>query len=326
MKSIIKLIRNENLKNISQRKTIVIMLIVLCSILDIALLNISLGVNDKNWREEQSKEIKRLERSIEENNRKINEINDHEESEIYEVTTSFYKDKISLFKYSIEKNIPISLKTPWTFVYEAKFTVNIIILFIIILSIHSITKEYSYETLKQIFIRPYKRWKIIFSKYCSVIYISLLSLVVHFIISFTVGYLFFGKNGNVTTEILISKGIIVERNIIYYIMQYYLLIFIEILVLSSLAMMLSVLIKKSTVPMLLTLLLWIGKGTIIKFTRKYFIFRFLLFNHLDLSQYILGESVWVKGNTINLSIIILILYILIFNFISYFIVTKQDIY
>lgn len=326
VKRIIKLIRNENLKNISQSKTMIIFIIVLVSILGTALLNNSSDLSNKGWREEQAKEIKRLEKSIEENNKKIQEINDDKKSQVYKITIDSYKKRISLLKYSLEKNIPIDVDTPWKFVYDVKPTVNILILFILILSIHCITKEYSYGTVKQIFIRPYKRWKIVLCKYCSIIYISFLSLVVHFIISIIVGYLFFSKNGNGVTEILMSDDLIIERNVVSYVIQNYLFIFIKTVVLSSLAIMLAILIKKSTIPMILTLLLWMGSGAITEFTKKYWISKFLLFPHLNLTQYIPGESVSINGNTMSMSITVLVLYFLTFNFISYFLITKQDIY
>lgn len=325
MNNIIRLIKNENLKNISQNKTILILIIVLVSIIGSAFMSYSSGVNNTNWRDEKTKEIQRMEKAIEENNATIAKVND-EEAKVYRITVASYEKRVDLLKYSLEKNIPMDVNTPWKFVYEVNPTVNILILFLIVLSIHSITKEYTYGTVKQIFIRPYKRWKILLTKYISIVIISFISIVIHFAISLIMGYLFFYKNGNGTIEIIMSNDSIVERNVVSYVVQNYMFVFIKILVLSSLAVMLAVLIKKSALPIIITLLVWFGSGAISLFIKKYWIAKVSLFPHLNLSQYMPGESVMIEGSTLMASIVILTLYFVAFNIIAYVSMSKQDIY
>lgn len=314
-KNIIKLVNNENIKNIYKKNIIITLLVMVLSITLIGVISHSSHINSSNWKEKQQTELNELQESRNET-----------KEELSEFEIQFDTDRINLLTYSLDKNIPLDITTPWRFIYKVNGTFNLVIIVIVLLSINTITKEYSYGTIKQILIRPYHRYEILLAKHISIITISLLCIIVHFIISLIIGYILFRGNGSSTTILSILNNSVIEISVVKTIFQSYLCLFIESIIIITFAIMVSVLIKSNVVPLIATIMLWFGSGLITNYFAKYKLLKFTLFPHMKLSQYIYGENLMLQGNTLSLSIIILLIYFIIFNFIVYYYFSKQDVY
>ncbi|GFZ85088.1 ABC transporter permease [Paenibacillus marchantiophytorum] len=324
--SLIKLVHNENVKIIYQFKTIVMLILLTALVGGCAVF--SNTETNHDWRKNAREQIERAESNKE---KAIKEIDENREDEkkrkINEVNLSIYEDNLKILNYSIERNIPYGVQTTWKFAYDAQIFIGLIIVFMVIQTANIIANEYSFGTIKQLMIRPFKRWKILLSKYLTIVVISTGFLLFLFAISFGVGYIAFSGNGQGSVELVLnSVGEVVERNVMEYTLTAYLFGLIEIVLLTSLSFMFAVLFKNVTISITSSIVLWLGGSVANNFLAKYSWFRFLLFPHLNLKQYLPGQIPIIEGITITFSIFILFLYFLIFITTALIVFSKRDIY
>ena len=108
-----------------------------------------------------------------------------------------------------------------------------------------VANEFSEGTIKLLLIRPSKRWKILLSKYISVIGYTLLMLLVLLVVSFLVGGILFSFKGAGIPFLTNSNGIITEVNMIAHIVQLYGLQCINLVMMVTLAFMISTVFRNS---------------------------------------------------------------------------------
>ena len=121
-----------------------------------------------------------------------------------------------------------------------------------------------------------------------------------------------------------SGGKITEVNMIAHIVQLYGLQCISLVMMVTLAFMISTVFRNSAMAIGIgVFLLTVGNAITMLLTR-YNWSKYILFANTDLNQYINGQPL-VKGMTMTFSIIVLIVYFIIFNVISYLGFTKRDI-
>ncbi len=229
-------------------------------------------------------------------------------------------------EYHLEHNIePIQGKSLWGFVEGiARGMIGLISLFAIIMAGGIVANEFSGGTIKLLLIRPSKRWKILLSKYIAVIGYTLLMLLVLLVVSSIVGGILFGFKGAGIPFIANSNGKITEINMIAHIVQIYGLQCISLVMMVTLAFMISTVFRNSAMAIGIGVFLLTIGTTITMLLLKYNWSKYILFANVDLNQYIDGEPL-VKGMTMTFSIVVLIVYFVIFNVISYIGFTKRDI-
>lgn len=229
-------------------------------------------------------------------------------------------------EYHLEHNIePIQGESLWGFVEGiAKVMISLISLFAIVMAGGIVANEFSGGTIKLLLIRPSRRWKILLSKYIAVIGHTLLMILILLITSFLVGGILFGFKGVGVPFIVNSNGNITEVNMIAHIMQLYGLQCINLVMMVTLAFMISTVFRNSAMAIGIGVFLLTIGSTITMLLLRYNWSKYILFANVNLNQYIDGEPL-VKGMTMTFSIIVLIIYFVIFNVISYIGFTKRDI-
>ena len=228
-------------------------------------------------------------------------------------------------EYRLKNDIkPIQDKSLWGFVEAAISLISLIALFSIIMGGKIVANEFSEGTIKLLLIRPSKRWKILLSKYVAVIGYTLLMLLVLLVVSFLVGGTLFSFKGAGVPFLTNSSGIITEVNMISHIVQLYGLQCINLVMMVTLAFMISTVFRNSAMAIGIGVFLLSVGNTVTMLLAKYNWSKYILFANTNLSQYIDGEPL-VKGMTMKFSIIVLIIYFIVFNVISYIGFTKRDI-
>ena len=137
LKKMIKLVINEIIKNISKKNFVITFIVMILSMSLIAAVSYKSHSNNYDWKEVQKEELESLKQDISGNDQD-------------ELILEANNQKIQLLSYSLEHNIPLNVTTPWTFVYDVNGTLNLVVIIIMLLSINTINKEYSYKTIKQI--------------------------------------------------------------------------------------------------------------------------------------------------------------------------------
>ncbi|MFF2589176.1 ABC transporter permease [Peribacillus butanolivorans] len=313
------LIRNEWMKIFSKGSTYLFIVFLLLAAVGTALIDYKLNPveSSKDWKQELQAEIQEQQNEL-----KASKISEDEKSVIME--------EIDLNKQLLDANINPDLRTNWT--YMANWTTSLtsfVTLFVVIVCSSLVSSEFSDGTIKQLLIRPYKRWKILLSKYISSLLFAALLLVSLFIFSYIVGILFFG-NGSYSDKILDPASFGFSPVIVgdYFVdmMVYWIPGF---LVITTIAFMLSTLFKSQALAVGVSISILFASTplnlVIQSLIEKNEWLKFVLFPHLNLRGYISESFSMFEGATLGFSISVLAIYYLIFLALTFFFFQKKDI-
>src|SRR5690625_5069761 len=212
----------------------------------------------------------------------------------------------------------------WEFLYvNMEIFVSLIVLYAVILAAGNIPSEFSKGTIKLLLIRPISRSKVLLSKYIAVILFSLCMLVSTFILSLAVGGIFFGFDPPSQSNLITMSGSPVE-NVIPHLSTETAFIFIDILVMITIAFMISTIFHNSAMAIGLVIFLRFAGPNIVIVLHQYDWAKYILFANLNLRQHIGGTSI-IEGLTLSSSVIMLVIYFLIFIILTWWIFNKRDI-
>ena len=313
------LVKNEWMKIFSKVSTYIFIAFLLLAALGAAIIDYKLSPEEsgKDWKQDLKVEIQEQHKALE-----AKDISEDEKAAIMA--------DIDLNKQMLADNINPDLNTNWT--YMAEWTTSLtsfVTLFVVIVCSSLVSSEFSDGTIKQLLIRPYKRWKILLSKYITSLLFAALLLVSLFIFSYIVGILFFGS-GAYSDKILDPASFGFSPVIVgdYFVdmMVYWIPGF---LVITTIAFMLSTLFKNQALAVGISIFILFASSTlnmvIQSFIGKYEWLKFVLFPHLDLRGYISGTIDMFDGATLGFSMGVLGIYYLIFLALTFFFFQKKDI-
>ncbi|MFE3975310.1 MULTISPECIES: ABC transporter permease [unclassified Peribacillus] len=314
------LVKNEWMKIFSKVSTYIFIAFLLLAALGAAVIDykLSAGESGKDWKQELKADIQEQQKAL-----KATDISDDEKAEIMA--------DIDLNKQLLADNINPDLNTNWT--YMAEWTTaltSFVTLFVVIVCSSLVSSEFSDGTIKQLLIRPYKRWKILLSKYITSLLFAALLLASLLIFSYLIGIIFFG-NGSYSDKIMdpgsfgefstVVVGEYFVDMIVYWIPGF--------LVITTIAFMLSTLFKNQALAVGISIFILFASSTlnmvIQSFIGKYEWLKFVLFPHLDLRGYISGTMEMFDGATLGFSMSVLGIYYLIFLALTFFFFQKKDI-
>jgi len=308
----INLIRNENLK-LSRRISTWLMFGVLILLVLAGALIIKANVtsaSNKNWRSDLTKSNIYLEKQI-------------KEGRFGQVDSM--KREVEINNYRLAHNIPpINLNSLWGFVENLAGLISLIALFAIVMGGGMVANEFSSGTIKLLLIRPSKRWKILLSKYITVLSYILFMLVTLFAASFIIGGLFFSFNGATEPFIKNSGGVITQVNMIAHIASVYGYECVSLIMMVTLAFMISTVFRSSSLAIGIGVFLMFIGTILVRLLSQFDWSKYILFANTNLRQYTDGNPP-VKGMTLSFSIIVLIAYFIIFTLISFVGFTKRDV-
>lgn len=311
MRRFVKLFINEKIKMYSKLGPWIMMLILIAFLG----LGVYLTASDKedygdNWKRTLEYETKLLE----------------EEAAQYEdMYADIFRDEIAINKYRIENDIPPNTDySVWGFMIDAISNISFITLFTIIVGAGIVSSEFVGGTIKLLLIRPYKRWKILLSKYVAVISYAIELLIVLFVISFILGIIFLDKQGAMTPYLYVKDGIVYEKNILLYILGEYGYACVDLIMMVTFAFMMSTVFRSNAMAIGLSIFLMFMGTTICAALSKYEWVKYILFANLNIKQYYSIGTPPVEGMTLTFSVIILIVYFIVFNVISWLAFCKRD--
>jgi ABC-2 type transport system permease protein len=311
----INLIQNENMKLFHSISTKVMMGILVLIIVGVGLLVKFTGnqVPTGDWKAELTIHNQEISKSI-------------EEPEVPKMVKDSLAQELQTNEYRLKNDIaPIQDKSLWGFVEGATTSLVLLIaLFSIIMGGKIVANEFSDGTIKLLLIRPSKRWKVLVAKYISVMGYTLLMLLVLLIVSFLVGGILFSFEGASIPFLTNANGIITEVNMVAHIVQLCGLGSINLVMMVTLAFMISTVARNSGMAIGIGVFLLTVGNVITMMLSRYNWSKYILFANTDLNQYIDGKPI-VEGMTMTFSIIALIVYFVVFNVISYVGFTKRDI-
>lgn len=309
-----KLIQNENMK-IYRRISTWIMLVILIAVavvVGIVMNSAASDSVDEQWKQnlQQQNEVYKTDLANEDLPDMVKDISERE---------------LAINEYRLEHDIaPMETRSTWNFMTVAAEIVSLITLFTIVVGASSVASEFTWGTIKLLLIRPVSRAKILLSKYLATILFALFSLVLLFAVSFLVGSIFFGIGGS-TPHLVYRDGAVHEVHMVSHILGIFGLKSINLIMMSTFAFMISTIFRNSGLAIGLAIfLMFAGVNVTALLATKFDWAKYILFANTDLSQYLTGY-VLVEGMTMTFSVIMLIIYFVIFNALTWFVFTKRDV-
>lgn len=205
--------------------------------------------------------------------------------------TKILKDKINIELYCTKNGISLNQKY---IVNDADFYIElceyvllaILAVFLLINSSSNISKEFSKGTIKQLFISPNKRYKIMLAKIVTLTLILVTFSIVLSLSSQLIANLIF-KNARESPYVYISNGTIKSINPVIYNLIRFLIDDIEIFVFMLFSIMLSTVTKNTAISTALSVFIYISKNSFMQYINQFINrdwIRFIPFNNFNLAN------------------------------------------
>jgi len=220
--------------------------------------------------------------------------------------------------YNVENNKP---STREKVILETSGAMSLVMLLMIIVSAGIVATEFSTGTIKMLLSRPVKRWKILTSKYLTVLLFGLLLTVVTFVFSFISAYIFFPAAEG--SFVLFNNSEIAIGAVFGESMYLVMLSFVYVCVMATLAFMIGSVFRSSSLAIGVSIFLYFTSTMIVMFLQEFAFAKYLVFAH-NLDQYGMGFKM-LESNTMPFSIAVLTAYVIVFLGISYVTFMKRDI-
>ncbi|HDX9579275.1 ABC transporter permease [Bacillus cytotoxicus] len=255
-------------------------------------------------------------------------------SRLPEEWKAWLKVRVQQQQYYLDHNInPIAPGAP-TFVrmfIEQGITLFIPLL-IMIVAIDIVSGERSDGTMKMLLTRPIRRWKILLSKYATmVLFISIILLLV-LVLSYVLSGTVFGYAG---WNLPVLTGFITEKDTLntsfvhlipqwqYIVMAYGLAWFVAIVV-GTISFMVSVLIRNTPAGMGVMLAALIAGGILNNFATSWEGAKYIFSVNLSLTDYLSGQLPALQGLSMSFSLLNLTIWAVVSLVIAFAVFTKQD--
>ncbi|PKG24445.1 ABC transporter permease [Niallia nealsonii] len=314
----IELVRNEWMKIWRRPATIVMIGIILLVVAAIGIFtkyqeNGLTVPNNENWKHGLELENKGYKEQL-------------KDEALPEESVNYYKQQIALNEYRLKHDISTNTDySVWDFVSDSSQLISLVALFTIIIAAGIVANEFNWGTVKLLLIRPISRTKILLSKYIMIIAFGLLLLVVLFLFSFILGAILFGLPEESYPYLAYYNGIVKEQSMIVHLIVYYGFNSISMLMLSTMAFMISTVFRNSSLAIGVAIfLMFMGSTATMLLASRFEWAKYILFANTDLLRYFDGVPM-VSGMTITFSIIMLILYFCLFHFFAFFVFNKRDV-
>jgi len=208
---------------------------------------------------------------------------------------------------------------------------SFITLFSVVIGSQSISSEFGDGTIKQLLIRPHRRWKILLSKYLTVNIYSIILIIVWFIASFLIGLIAFGVAG-FHEETTISIGGLLSGD---YVTTTHgekffktLLFFLPgLIMVNTISFMLSTLFKNQALAVAVGIFVLFINSVLFDLypllMSRFEWFKFLPFPHLDMTVYTFTNTY--NDISFTFSITTFLVYYIIFIVITFYYFQKRDI-
>ncbi|ODG91483.1 MULTISPECIES: ABC transporter permease [Bacillaceae] len=238
----------------------------------------------------------------------------------------FLERSIAINEYRIDHNISPDEKTNvWTFMDTSSSLIILVSLFTIIVSGNIVASEFNWGTIKLLLIRPFSRKKIIMSKYLTSILFGFAMLFILFLVSNLLGLVLFGAGSGNTSYLAYVDGHVEEQSRLVYSAKLYVMSFIETFMLATMAFMVSTVFRNNTIAIGISILLLTVGNTVTVILSGFFDWtKFILFANTNLMQYVNGTPP-VEGMTMTFSVIMLLVYFVIFLGLSIVVFSKRDV-
>lgn len=239
------------------------------------------------------------------------------------------QNKVKIAKYRLKHQQAPIKANPWSAILKVSGLIEMVIILTIIVAAEMVSREFTDGTIKLLLIRPYRRSKILFSKYLTLAIFSgsalLLVLISQLLINgFLYGFSTLFSDFHSTDLFIDASDQIVQLSNVSQLLKLYGLSFFSILNYGTIAFAISTLLKNSALAVGSSLFFMMLGNSIIEATSKIVWLKYLPFANSDFSLYIYHLAPRPEM-TIGFSLLVLVAYMVLFNVVSFYFFNKRDI-
>ena len=310
----LNLIWNEWIKIFNRKGTDVMIGILLIVVIGMGIITKTIGETDPSthWKKELAQENADMKKELKGVNNPMLE--------------NKYKESIAINEYRIKHDLPEDgTYSALSFISDAGDMISLIGLFVITVAAGIVANEFSWGTVKLLVIRPISRFKILLSKYITVLLFALALIAILFASAGITGLVLFGTGDGSQVHLAYANGSVKEQSMILHLAGSYLLHSISLLMMSTMAFMISAVFRNSSLAVGISIFLLVMGGTVTNLLAMKFDWaKYILFANTDLTQYVDGMPL-VSGMTMGFSIAVLAVYFIMFQVLAFGVFTKRDI-
>ncbi len=235
------------------------------------------------------------------------------------------KEQYEIYKYRIKHNIStVQQYSVLDFMKKGAAITNFIGILLIYFASSMMSKEHQWKTINFLLVKPSTRRTIFYTKFIS---LGILYFVFTFAIllySFIIGSALNGMKFSTQPVLMYVNNKVIEQGILPSLLHDYFINFLPFLLFIAIAYFLSTILKSGSVSLLISIILFATSDVIASLLRAKSWSKYLPFMHTDLTVYIKGVNIE-NGMSIWFSIMMLILYTLLFLIIAGEVFKKRDV-
>ncbi|MEK5382664.1 ABC transporter permease [Niallia sp. FSL W8-0635] len=325
----IGLVQNELIKIWEKKNSWIFPIILVLALIGGSVLETKMTPQYKgdDWRESVQSEITKLEKQLPTAKTEESLMESGEDFN-WDETKETIQMKIEDYKNNLEKDVS-PYTTSWSNMNGMVIGMkSLITLFVVIICAGSVSSEFSDGTIKQLLIRPHKRWAILLSKYIAILIYAAMLIVFLMIVGYLISIAFFGIGSfgdNVSVmgtsgQIIASGGTLFLKMVLYYLPG--------LMVVLSLSFMLSTLFKNQAIAVGVGVFVLFVSSTIGQIIQmlatEYTWLKALVFPHLDQTIFVFQDKI-IETVTMPISLGILFIYYALFMTVTFWFFQKKDV-
>jgi ABC-2 type transport system permease protein len=309
---LLNLIKNEHMKIYRRLRTWILAILLIVIVVLTGVLSHSDYQKDDSWKIRASETI------------------EHNKTELAnpDIPDNFKKqmrEDSALQQYMLNHNYPPIDNTLWGGMLTSSGLIILVTLFTVIIAGDMVAGEFTWGTIKLLLIRPASRSKILLSKYLTTLLFAATLLVILFITALIVNGFSYGFERLSLPHLTVNAaGQVQEKNMLFYVFATYGLKLIELVMIVTLAFMISTVFRSASLAIGLSIFIMFAGQVITLLFMRYTWGKYFLFANTDLTPYLEGRPL-AEGMTMGFSITVLVFYFLLFNVLSWEIFRRRDV-
>ncbi|WP_433945652.1 ABC transporter permease [Paenibacillus sp. SN-8-1] len=209
----------------------------------------------------------------------------------------------------------------WSAASNLSFIYFLVSIFSVVIAADIVASEFTWGTIKLLLIRPWTRSKVLLSKLLAVLLFAIGISILFMIVTIAISQILFSSGPTATNMEQSNFGH-------FSLMIFYK--FVDLLVISIFAFMISTVFRTSGLAIGLSMFLLLAGGILgaILNPVKYAWAKYLIFNNMDLSQYDMWASAGItapSGMSLGFSATVLAVYVVIFLVIAWLVFKRRDV-
>lgn len=236
----------------------------------------------------------------------------------------YYNEELMMTEYRIANDLSAMDAMTFTDHMNLSLTLTIMVtsIFTVVIAAGIVSSEFGTGTIKMLLTRPVARWKILLSKLVTSILYGVTLFIVGIAFAFLIGIALFGMDKAI--ELSVVNGQVIQQTVENPFIEMILYSLASMIMTILFAFMIGTIFGLSTLAVSLSLFILLMGSTATMFISQYDFAKYIWFAN-DLSYYAPGSMPMIEGLTFTFSLIVNIVYAVIFLAITFGYFMRRDV-